>query len=216
MEPLGQTWQYGRNAVQALFLMIGIVVRVRYTCPVFLMKVPRYPFVTPCELVHAVAGTLASGRDWNCNAFFPGSCVLVFQNSERKHRTAVFVLVVTEELPEWEDSKTMGRKRKWFTVEDALEQLSMHKPVQLSYLQSLLTCRNDKKTKHKSFVSKSSSKRKERRQPFIAEYFIWINYSFSIMPNGIFSVNATHLAIDLQRLCNKAHLTMMLLLMLEI
>lgn len=73
-----------------------------------------------------------------------GRCLGVFENSERKHRTAVFVLVVTEELPEWEDNKTMGRKRKWFTVEDALEQLSMHKPVQLSYLQSLLTCPNDK------------------------------------------------------------------------
>ena len=35
-----------------------------------------------------------------------------------------------------------GRKRKWFTVEDALEQLSLHKPVQLAYLQSLLNCRN--------------------------------------------------------------------------
>lgn len=30
------------------------------------------------------------------------------QNSERKHRTAVFVLVVTEELDEWEDSKSIG------------------------------------------------------------------------------------------------------------
>jgi diphosphoinositol-polyphosphate diphosphatase len=39
-----------------------------------------------------------------------------------------------------------GRKRKWFTVEDALEQLSLHKPVQLAYLQSLLTCQNDKVT----------------------------------------------------------------------
>lgn len=64
------------------------------------------------------------------------------ENSERKHRTEVFVLVVTEELPEWEDAKNMGRKRKWFTVEDALEQLSLHKPVQLAYLQSLLNCRN--------------------------------------------------------------------------
>ena len=35
-------------------------------------------------------------------------CGIVFQNSERKHRTEVFVLVVTEELPEWEDAKNMG------------------------------------------------------------------------------------------------------------
>ncbi|XP_066997567.1 diphosphoinositol polyphosphate phosphohydrolase 1 [Anabrus simplex] len=68
----------------------------------------------------------------------------VFENAERKHRTEVYVLLVTEELPEWEDSKVMGRKRKWFTVEDALAQLSQHKPVQLSYLQSLLSNPNDK------------------------------------------------------------------------
>jgi diphosphoinositol-polyphosphate diphosphatase len=36
-------------------------------------------------------------------------CDVLFQNSERKHRTEVFVLVVTEELPEWEDAKSMGR-----------------------------------------------------------------------------------------------------------
>lgn len=30
------------------------------------------------------------------------------QNPERKHRTSVFVLVVTEELDEWEDSKSIG------------------------------------------------------------------------------------------------------------
>lgn len=36
-------------------------------------------------------------------------CGIVFQNSERKHRTEVFVLVVTEELPEWEDAKNMGK-----------------------------------------------------------------------------------------------------------
>ncbi|KAK9502980.1 hypothetical protein O3M35_011650 [Rhynocoris fuscipes] len=48
-------------------------------------------------------------------------------------------MVVTEELPEWEDSRSIGRQRKWFTLEDALKQLSLHKPVQLTYLESLLT-----------------------------------------------------------------------------
>ncbi|KAG8231312.1 hypothetical protein J437_LFUL006968 [Ladona fulva] len=86
-----------------------------------------------------------------------GRCLGVFENKERKHRTEVFVLAVSDELPEWEDSRTMGklisyncsigRKRKWFTIEEALEQLKQHKPVQLSYLQSmLLTCNNDKVT----------------------------------------------------------------------
>uniref|UniRef100_A0A023F9Z3 diphosphoinositol-polyphosphate diphosphatase n=2 Tax=Triatoma infestans TaxID=30076 RepID=A0A023F9Z3_TRIIF len=63
----------------------------------------------------------------------------VFENDERKHRTEVFVMVVTEELPEWEDSRSIGRQRKWFTLEDALKQLSLHKPVQLTYLESLIT-----------------------------------------------------------------------------
>ncbi|XP_022184114.1 diphosphoinositol polyphosphate phosphohydrolase 1 isoform X3 [Nilaparvata lugens] len=68
-----------------------------------------------------------------------GRCLGVFEvrNDERKHRTEVFVLVVTEELPEWEDSRS--RQRKWFSLEDALKQLSLHKPVQLTYLESLLT-----------------------------------------------------------------------------
>lgn len=43
----------------------------------------------------------------------------------------------------------LGRKRKWFTLEDALQELSQHKPVQLTYLQSLLTCRNEKVTWNK-------------------------------------------------------------------
>lgn len=30
------------------------------------------------------------------------------QNEERRTRTVVFVLIVTEELPEWDDSKNIG------------------------------------------------------------------------------------------------------------
>jgi len=60
-----------------------------------------------------------------------------FQNEERKHRTAVYVLIVTEEMPEWEDSKAIGRKRKWFTFEEAMQQLAANKPVQLDYLEHL-------------------------------------------------------------------------------
>lgn len=69
-----------------------------------------------------------------------GRCLGVFEvgNDERKHRTQVFVMVVTEELPEWEDSRSIGRQRKWFSLEEALKQLSLHKPVQLTYLESLL------------------------------------------------------------------------------
>lgn len=44
---------------------------------------------------------------------------------------------VTEELPEWEDSRSIGRKRKWFSISEALMQLSLHKPIQRSYILSL-------------------------------------------------------------------------------
>ncbi|XP_049779050.1 diphosphoinositol polyphosphate phosphohydrolase NUDT4B isoform X1 [Schistocerca cancellata] len=97
------------------------------------------PSVTAIREVREEAGVC--GKLGRCLGVFE-----VFQNSERKHRTEVFVLVVTEELSDWEDARTMGRQRKWFSVEDALEQLSQHKPVQLTYLQSLLSCRNDKVT----------------------------------------------------------------------
>lgn len=66
-----------------------------------------------------------------------GRCLGVFENSEHKHRTEVFVMVVTQELEEWEDSKTIGRKRQWFSIEEALSQLALHKPTQRHYLQQL-------------------------------------------------------------------------------
>uniref|UniRef100_A0A182PTD2 diphosphoinositol-polyphosphate diphosphatase n=1 Tax=Anopheles epiroticus TaxID=199890 RepID=A0A182PTD2_9DIPT len=66
-----------------------------------------------------------------------GRCLGVFENSEHMHRTEVFVMVVTQELDEWEDSKTIGRKRQWFSIEEALSQLALHKPTQRHYLQQL-------------------------------------------------------------------------------
>lgn len=46
-------------------------------------------------------------------------------------------MLVTEELENWEDSRQIGRKRQWFTIDSALEQLARHKPVQRHYLQQL-------------------------------------------------------------------------------
>ncbi|XP_035905105.1 diphosphoinositol polyphosphate phosphohydrolase 1 [Anopheles stephensi] len=66
-----------------------------------------------------------------------GRCLGVFENTEHMHRTEVFVMVVTQELDEWEDSKTIGRKRQWFSIEEALSQLALHKPTQRHYLQQL-------------------------------------------------------------------------------
>ncbi|KAM4045216.1 diphosphoinositol polyphosphate phosphohydrolase 1 isoform 2-T2 [Anomaloglossus baeobatrachus] len=59
------------------------------------------------------------------------------ENFERKHRTFVYVLTVTETLEDWEDSVSIGRKRRWFSIEEAVRALQGHKPVQASYFQSL-------------------------------------------------------------------------------
>lgn len=71
-----------------------------------------------------------------------GRCIGYFENPERKHRTSVYVLLVTEELDEWEDLKSMGRKRKWFTLEEAFSVLALHRPAQCNYLKMLM--KNDK------------------------------------------------------------------------
>ena len=90
-----------------------------------------------------------------------------FENLERKHRTSVYVLIVTEELEEWDDSKSIGRKRKWFNIEEALDLLvslsiglsftsivndclvylllllqAVHKPVQVQYVKLLRNRKN--------------------------------------------------------------------------
>ncbi|PNI76938.1 RPS10-NUDT3 isoform 3, partial [Pan troglodytes] len=62
-----------------------------------------------------------------------GRLVGIFENQERKHRTYVYVLIVTEVLEDWEDSVNIGRKREWFKIEDAIKVLQYHKPVQASY-----------------------------------------------------------------------------------
>lgn len=53
------------------------------------------------------------------------------------HRTEVFVMTVTKELEEWEDSRSIGRQRQWFSIDDALTQLALHKPTQRHYLMQL-------------------------------------------------------------------------------
>uniref|UniRef100_A0A671SL73 diphosphoinositol-polyphosphate diphosphatase n=1 Tax=Sinocyclocheilus anshuiensis TaxID=1608454 RepID=A0A671SL73_9TELE len=61
----------------------------------------------------------------------------VGSNRDRKHRTYVYVLIVTEVLEDWEDSVNIGRKREWFKTEDARRVLQCHKPVQASYFEAL-------------------------------------------------------------------------------
>ncbi|XP_045892919.1 nudix (nucleoside diphosphate linked moiety X)-type motif 4a isoform X1 [Micropterus dolomieu] len=63
-------------------------------------------------------------------------------NQDRKHRTYVFTLIVTETLEDWEDSVNIGRKRKWFKVDEATRVLQSHKPVHAEYLRRLTTTCN--------------------------------------------------------------------------
>lgn len=72
-----------------------------------------------------------------------GRCLGIFENTEHMHRTEVYVMLVTQELEEWEDSKTIGRKRQWFSIEEALTQLALHKPTQRHYLQQLRHSKNN-------------------------------------------------------------------------
>ncbi|XP_014215053.1 diphosphoinositol polyphosphate phosphohydrolase 1 [Copidosoma floridanum] len=85
------------------------------------------PAVTALREVREEAGVLGQ----------LGRCLGIFESHEHKHRTHVWVMRVTEELQEWEDSRSIGRKRKWFSISEALLQLALHKPVQRSYIQTL-------------------------------------------------------------------------------
>lgn len=40
------------------------------------------------------------------------------------------------------DCIVTGRKRKWFSISDALEQLSLHKPVQKAYLELVIASKS--------------------------------------------------------------------------
>ncbi|CAB1314538.1 unnamed protein product [Coregonus sp. 'balchen'] len=66
-----------------------------------------------------------------------GRLVGIFENRERKHRTYVYILIVTEVLEDWEDSVNIGRKRDWFKIDDAIQVLQCHKPVQATYFEPL-------------------------------------------------------------------------------
>lgn len=54
-----------------------------------------------------------------------------FQNDVNQSRTAVYVLIVTEELERWQED--VGRIRSWFSVDEAKIKLT-EKPYQREYL----------------------------------------------------------------------------------
>ncbi|XP_063411414.1 diphosphoinositol polyphosphate phosphohydrolase 1-like [Mytilus trossulus] len=65
-----------------------------------------------------------------------GRFIGTFENKEKKHRTKVFAFIVTEYLDDWDDKRSMGRSRQWFSFEEAKKRLT-HKPIQVTYLELL-------------------------------------------------------------------------------
>ncbi|KAK3891983.1 hypothetical protein Pcinc_004150 [Petrolisthes cinctipes] len=55
----------------------------------------------------------------------------------KKHRTAVYIFVVTEEHSDFPEA-TLGRRRQWFSLEEALLHLARNRPLQSAYLQLLM------------------------------------------------------------------------------
>lgn len=61
----------------------------------------------------------------------------VFENTARKTRTYVYVVIVEHLADEYDDVK-IGRTRRWFSIEDACRELQRHKPVQTLYMQTYI------------------------------------------------------------------------------
>ena len=62
-------------------------------------------------------------------------CLGSFEHAERKHRTLVYVLNVTQEFNVWDECSR--RRRKWFKIEDAIAELSLHRPIECKYVKAL-------------------------------------------------------------------------------
>lgn len=67
-----------------------------------------------------------------------GRCLGTFENIDRGHRTTVYVLYVQELEEDWAES---GRSREWFSLNEAHAVLLESRPIQSSYLSSLVLTR---------------------------------------------------------------------------
>lgn len=65
----------------------------------------------------------------------------VFENTVKKTRTYVYVVIVEHLADEYDDVK-IGRLRQWFSIEEACGQLQLHKPVQTSYVKTYVKRKN--------------------------------------------------------------------------
>ena len=62
---------------------------------------------------------------------------LFLKNKDRKTRTYVYVLIVERLKEDYDDASKIGRLRRWFSIDDAINMLSQHKPVQQKYIDKL-------------------------------------------------------------------------------
>jgi len=71
-----------------------------------------------------------------------GRCLGTFENSERQHRTRVFVLYVDKLEDVWQEGATdngtlKGRRREWFALPEAQRLLMENKPIHCHYIEAL-------------------------------------------------------------------------------
>lgn len=61
-----------------------------------------------------------------------------FDNKDRRTRTHVYILIVERLKDNYLEARTIGRCRKWFSIQEACEKLALHKPVQKEYLRNFI------------------------------------------------------------------------------
>ncbi|XP_064614259.1 diphosphoinositol polyphosphate phosphohydrolase 2-like [Liolophura sinensis] len=62
----------------------------------------------------------------------------IVEDASRRERTWVFSLGVVQLLNTWPESERLGRKRKWFDLDDARNCLALYKPFQVKCLEAML------------------------------------------------------------------------------
>ena len=84
-----------------------------------------------------------------------GRSLGTFDNTDRRHRTKVFVLYVSQLADEYEDKDL--RQRKWFSVDEAQKLLTAFKPIQSKYLVSLKQSQSAQPTTSTTSAAASST-----------------------------------------------------------
>jgi len=90
--------------------------------------------IEPEELVDPALSAVREAREEAGVIGTLGRYLGTFDNTDRGHRTRVFVLYVQELEVEWAES---GRERQWFSLKDAQTQLNSNRPIHSNYLDEL-------------------------------------------------------------------------------